>query len=123
MKENNLKRYWIKCSLISLVIAFCISMIILEEENISLIQGNSYYLSSALIFLQTIFYPVPRCIIYSLKTEIVCQIIFWIYYLSIGKNADNIKKKTAYITIPIISNIIYFIIQLIIIFLNFNFVF
>ena len=103
MEENNIKKEWIKCSVTSFLIAFCFSMVILEFQQIRNIFGNSYYLSSVPIFLQHIFWPVHYCIIYSIWAEIICQIMFCIM-----PKEKKVTQKT--LTIPIVSNIINFII-------------
>ena len=95
-------------------------MFFMEEQQISLIQGNSYYLSSVSVFLETIFEPVKYCIIYSIVVEIVCQIIFWIIEFITSKEKKTNKEC---IIIPIVSNIISFIIVALIFISNFRIVF
>lgn len=73
----------------------------MEGQQISLIQENSYYLSSVFVFLETIFWPVKGCIIYSIVVEIVCQIIFWIIEFITSKEKKTNKKTIGCIIIPI----------------------
>ena len=121
-KKNSIITKWIKCSMLCFLIAFIFSMIILELEQIDLIRGNSYYLSSTLIFIKTILWPVHYCIGYSFMAEIICQILFWLVIFLIP-NEIREKQNIDYIIISIISNIINLIITVIIIFSNFNIVF
>lgn len=119
-EENDIKKRWIQCSVIGFLIAFAISMFVMEGQQISLIQGNSYYLSSVSVFLETIFEPVKGCIIYSIVAEVICQIVFWMIEFIMPKE-KKITQKT--LTIPIVSNIISFIIVAFVIISNIHIIF
>ncbi len=121
-EKNDIKKRWIKCSVIGFLIAFGVSMFVMEGQQISLIQGNTYYLSSVSVFLKTIFWPVKSCIMYSIMTEVICQIIFGIIEFIMPKEKKD-KKTIGCIIIPIVSNIISFIIAIFVIFSNFHIVF
>lgn len=122
-EQNSIKERWIRCSVIGFLIAFIVSMFVLEGEQISLINGNSYYLSSVSVFLKTIFQPIPSCIIYSIMAEIICQIIFWIIEFITPKEKKITKRAIYCIIIPIVSNIISFVLAFIIIISSIHIVF
>ncbi len=122
MGKNDFKKRWIKCSVMGFLIAFGISMFIMQMQQVSLIKGNSYYVSNVTVFLKTILWPVKACIIYSIITEIICQIMFLINEFIIPKEKTS-KSTIEYIIILIVSNIVSFIIAAFIIISNFNFVF
>ena len=115
-EKNDIKKRWIKCSVIGFLIAFGVSMFVMEGQQISLIQGNSYYLSSVSVFLETIFEPVKGSIV----AEIICQIVFWVIEFIMPKE-KKITQKT--LTIPIVSNIISFIIVAFVIISNIQIIF
>ena len=119
-EKNDIKKRWIKCSMIGFFIAFGVSMFVMEGQQISLIQGNSYYLSSVSVFLKTIFEPVKGRILYSIVTEIICQIMFWMSEFIIPKEKKITQKTIGCMTIPIVSNIIIFIIVAFVIISNFH---
>lgn len=122
-EKKDIKKKWIKCSVIGFLIAFGVSIFVLESQQISLIQGNSYYLSSGSVFLETIFWPVKICIMYSIVVEMICQIIFWIIEFITPKEKKTTPKTIGCIIIPIVSNIISFIIVAFIIISNIRIVF
>ena len=117
-QKNDIKRRWIKYSVIVFLIAFCVSLFVLEGQQISLIQGNSYYLSSVSVFLKTILYPIKSCIMFSIVVEVVCQIIFWIIDFIKPKEKKITQKFIRRKVIMISILILFVIIALILISLN-----
>ena len=124
MKEKNyLIVNWILCSVICFVMAFLGSMLLLEVEQIELIRGNSYYLSSIDIFIKTILWPARYCVKYTAIAEIFCQLVFWIGLLFIPKEKRK-QKNFGYIIIASIISCVtsaVFIVILIYLFALFNY--
>lgn len=115
--ENNLNKSTKKCSIICFIIAFALALIILESEQISLIKGNSYYLSSTTKLIETLLSPLKYCILYAVIIEIICQIMIGITVHFTPKEKRNDKKLNC-IAIPLLANFIGFIIVAIIVLAN-----
>lgn len=117
--ENNLNKSTKKCSIVCFIIAFALALIILESEQISLIKGNSYYLSTTSKLIETLLSPLKHCVLYAVVIEIVCQIMIRISVHFTPKEKRNDKKLNC-IAIPLLANFIGFIIVAIIVLANLN---
>ena len=122
-KSDSFKKRSIKSILIGFLIAFVLFFCFLEISQISLIKGNYYYSSNISILLKTIFEPVHYCLLCTI-VEVIASIVLLFLIEKLIHNKDNKTKKIIdYIIIPIIANVINFIVILIILRMNFSIVF
>ena len=122
-KSDSFKKRSIKSILIGFLIAFVLFFCFLEISQISLIKGNYYYSSNISILLKTIFEPVHYCLLCTI-VEVIASIVLLFLIEKLIHNKDNKTKKIIdYIIIPIIANVINFIVILIFLRMNFSIVF